>query len=187
MFVYLLFALSQISHDMCQPLHALSMLNSCLHDALAAHERRLGSAASPELESCFADSRQMRDVLKHLMSLADDFLVWSSLKYATQTNTNIHTHTHTHTHTCARAHKNQYQHTDTHIDRHTLLHACTHIYTHTVSHTHTHTHTYTHTHTHTYTHTHTHTHSSSATFSLKLERTALSAICKRVEMVQTPL
>jgi hypothetical protein len=76
---------SQISHDMRQPLHALSMLNSCLHDALAAHEKRSGSAASPDLVGCFADSRQMRDVLKHLMSLADDFLLWSSLKYATHT------------------------------------------------------------------------------------------------------
>jgi signal transduction histidine kinase len=68
---------------MRQPIHALSMLNECLHDALAVHDeaRSLtrGERVSPELVGCIADSRQMRDVLKHLMSLADDFLVFSSL------------------------------------------------------------------------------------------------------------
>jgi signal transduction histidine kinase len=64
---------------MRQPIHVLGMLNLCLHDAMTAHEEREGGVSSPELMHCVADSRQMRDVLKHLMSLADDFLVFSSL------------------------------------------------------------------------------------------------------------
>jgi hypothetical protein len=55
------------------------ILNTCLSDTITAHVERAGDEKSPELVGCIADSTQMKDVLKHLMSLADDFLVFSSL------------------------------------------------------------------------------------------------------------
>jgi hypothetical protein len=64
---------------MRQPIHVLSMLNDCLSDAITTHVERVGAAKSQELVACIVDSSQMKDVLKHLMSLADDFLVFSSL------------------------------------------------------------------------------------------------------------
>jgi CheY-like chemotaxis protein len=70
--------LAQVSHDMKQPIHALNMLNGLVDDALVAHLDQ-GNDGEDELVGCTADSRRMRDVLAHLMSLADDFLVFSSM------------------------------------------------------------------------------------------------------------
>jgi hypothetical protein len=66
------------THDMRQPIHALKMLNDCLEDTLARHAKR--KDASQDLLSAHSDSLQMRDVLAHLMSLADDFLIFSCMQ-----------------------------------------------------------------------------------------------------------
>jgi signal transduction histidine kinase len=63
---------------MRQPIHALSMLNECLSDNLIGLTRKC-AAASKELQSATTDAVQMRDVLAHLLSLADDFLIYSSI------------------------------------------------------------------------------------------------------------
>jgi hypothetical protein len=57
---------------MRQPIHALSMLNGCLSDSLSA-------LTCKEVQSCATDSLQMQEMLAHLMSLADDFLIYSSI------------------------------------------------------------------------------------------------------------
>jgi signal transduction histidine kinase len=75
---HLLTRVVQISHDMRQPIHALKMLNDCLEDTLARHAKRVD--ASQDLLSAHSDSLQMRDVLAHLMSLADDFLIFSCMQ-----------------------------------------------------------------------------------------------------------
>jgi hypothetical protein len=45
---------------------------------LTAHVERVG--ASEEFQSAIIDALQMHDVLAHLMSLADDFLIFSSMQ-----------------------------------------------------------------------------------------------------------
>jgi hypothetical protein len=74
---------------MRQPIHALSMLNDCLSDAITTHVERAGAAKSQELVSCITDSSHMKGVLKHLMSLADDFLVFSSLNPSASFSLNL--------------------------------------------------------------------------------------------------
>jgi signal transduction histidine kinase len=63
---------------MRQPIHALKMLNGCLKDSLAVHEERVGT--TKEVTSATSDSSRMKEVLAHLMSLTNDFLVFSSIQ-----------------------------------------------------------------------------------------------------------
>jgi hypothetical protein len=63
---------------MRQPIHALKMLNGCLKDSLAVHEERVGT--TKEVTSATSDSSRMKEVLAHLMSLTNDFLVFSSMQ-----------------------------------------------------------------------------------------------------------
>jgi signal transduction histidine kinase len=57
------------------------MLNDCLGDFLAQHVKR--EHASKDLLSAHTDSLQMRDVLADLMSLANDFLIFSRMQAGT--------------------------------------------------------------------------------------------------------
>jgi hypothetical protein len=56
------------------------MLNGCLEDSLAAHKERVGT--TKEVTSATLDSSRMKEVLVHLMSLTNDFLVFSSMQAA---------------------------------------------------------------------------------------------------------
>jgi hypothetical protein len=55
------------------------MLNGCLEDSsLVAHKERVGT--TKEVTSATSDSSRMKEVLAHLMSLTNDFLVFSSIQ-----------------------------------------------------------------------------------------------------------
>jgi signal transduction histidine kinase len=68
---------------MRQPIHSLTLLNGCLEDYFTAHVDPKRGASMELISAAAEDSRQMRDVLAHLKSLVDDFLVFSSMTSST--------------------------------------------------------------------------------------------------------